>query len=120
MAPVSPTGAQAEAQALAFLQSQGLKTLSRNFACRFGEIDLIMADGSCLVFVEVRYRRTLHFGSPAETVTAAKRRRLLATASFFLQTRPGASRRPCRFDLVTICPARHPSLEWMRDAFRAG
>jgi putative endonuclease len=117
MTPVSPTGARAEQQALAFLQTQGLKAVSRNFGCRFGEIDLIMDDGECLVFVEVRYRRSVGFASPAETVTPAKRRRIQATASYYLQTHPTASRRPCRFDLIAICPARQPPLEWIKDAF---
>ena len=46
------TGRAAEDYALATLQKAGLRLLERNFRCRFGEIDLIMREGSVLVFVE--------------------------------------------------------------------
>ena len=49
-----------------YLESQGMKILERNFRCRTGEIDLIARDGTCLVFVEVKYRTTDRYGSPLE------------------------------------------------------
>lgn len=51
------TGIKAENDALTFLQGQGLIPITRNFRCRFGEIDLIMQDGNTLVFIEVRKRK---------------------------------------------------------------
>ena len=44
-------GAEAEQSALRHLKRQGLKLVSANFACRFGELDLVMKDGSTLVFI---------------------------------------------------------------------
>ena len=49
-------GQQAEALALSWLQQRGLVCVARNYRCRMGEIDLIMHDGTTLVFVEVRQR----------------------------------------------------------------
>ena len=49
-------GRAAEATALTHLKSEGLKEIESNFRCRMGEIDLIMKDGNCLVFAEVRFR----------------------------------------------------------------
>ncbi|MFZ3041734.1 MAG: YraN family protein, partial [Thiobacillus sp.] len=50
-------GQSAEARAEAFLRTQGLKLVARNWRCRFGEIDVIMLDGSTLGVVEVRLGR---------------------------------------------------------------
>jgi putative endonuclease len=90
-----------------------LRTLARNHRCRQGEIDLIMRDSGTLVFVEVRYRRSSAFGTPAESVDAAKRRRLAAAASHYLKSHP--SDLPCRFDVVAI--AGENCIEWIENAF---
>ncbi|MGB2102435.1 MAG: YraN family protein [Porticoccaceae bacterium] len=50
-------GIWAENLACEWLSDRGLVLLQRNFRCRYGEIDLIMQDGDCLVFIEVRYRK---------------------------------------------------------------
>ena len=50
------TGSRYEDAAAAFLQSKGLRLLEKNFRCRKGEIDLILMDGACLVFTEVKYK----------------------------------------------------------------
>ena len=57
---------------------QGLTIVGRNFRTRFGEIDLIARDGRTLVFVEVRMRTSRAFGGAIESITAAKRARLVA------------------------------------------
>ena len=98
------------------LQAQGLRLLERNFRSRGGEIDLIMQQGDTLVFVEVRFRQSSDYGSPAETVTAAKQQRLINTASHYLQRR--GRELPCRFDIVAITGARQERIEWFQDAFR--
>ena len=53
-----------------YLQQHGLHAIERNFNSRGGEIDLVMRDGETLVFVEVRFRKNDHFGTPAESITA--------------------------------------------------
>jgi Holliday junction resolvase-like predicted endonuclease len=61
-------GAYGERVALAHLVEQGMVVLDRNWRCRTGEIDLILRDGSDLVFCEVKTRRGNRFGTPAEAV----------------------------------------------------
>jgi len=78
-------GAFGERVAAAHLEAKGYRIRARNFRCREGEIDIVAEDGDCLVFVEVRTRRGDAFGSPAESVTAAKERRLLTVAKAYLQ-----------------------------------
>jgi len=110
---VKHKGSAAEDFALQFLLSQGLKLRTRNYACRMGEIDLVLQDGATLVFVEVRQRGSSAYGSAGESITARKRARLIAAARHFL-AREG-SLPPCRFDAVLVDAKRQ--LEWIRDAF---
>lgn len=107
-------GCEAEERACAHLRRRGLTLLERNFRCRRGEIDLIMRDGSTVVFVEVRYRRNARFGDSAETVDVRKQHRLLAAAQTYLQR--NAHQTPCRFDVVAITGTE---LQWITNAFEA-
>ena len=113
-------GERYEALACAHLQSGGLTLLTRNFATRFGEIDLVMRDGNVLVFVEVRYRAGRRFGSGAESITAAKRGRLVTAAEQYRQAHPALSSLPCRFDVVALGGnADAPHIDWLRNAFES-
>ena len=47
-------GLEAEKLAATFLANHGLKLVTQNYHCRYGEIDLIMKDAKTLVFIEVR------------------------------------------------------------------
>ena len=111
---MSERGAMAEEVAAEFLTRRGLRLLERNYRCRFGEIDLIMDDGSTLVFVEVRYRRDRSFGGAIESITGAKREKLLRAARHYM-----AGRREfpaCRFDAVLL-NGDTKELEWIENAF---
>jgi putative endonuclease len=85
-----------------YLISRGLKKLARNFSCKTGEIDLVMAeaDGS-IVFVEVRTKADESFASAESSVTTAKKTRMSRAAQYFLATH-NIGNRPFRFDVVTI------------------
>ena len=106
-------GQSGESRAAAFLQTHGLKLLTRNWRCRFGEIDLVMQDGATLVFVEVRLRSHSDFGGAAASVTLAKQRKLLAAARQYLTTLKTLP--PCRFDVVAFNGNAAP--DWIKNAF---
>lgn len=111
-------GRAAEARAAAHLQAHGLRIVARNYRVAGGEIDLIARHGAELVFVEVRSRRSAAFGSAAETVTAAKRRRIQLAAQQYLQGLPQRTLPPCRFDIVSITgPGDAAPLQWLQNAF---
>lgn len=113
-------GTRYEHAAEQFLSSRGLRALQRSFNCRLGEIDLIMLDGDCLVFIEVRYRASIEFGTPLETITLRKRRRIVRAAAVFLQRERRFSERPCRFDAVGITgPDEALAFDWIKAAFSA-
>jgi len=114
-------GVVVERAAEAYLQQQGLHAITQNFQRRGGEIDLIMREAETLVFVEVRFRKTDHFGSPIESVTVSKQRKLLQTAQLFLLAHPQWRNAPCRFDIVAARPVADATIqfEWIKNAFGA-
>ena len=114
-------GSNWEQAAESFLLGRGLKTVTRNFHGRFGEIDLVMLDGKTLVFVEVRYRANAHHGTGAASVTREKQRRIICAAQRFLQNEKQFAARPCRFDVMSIGQENGRTvMNWIRKAFDAG
>jgi len=111
--PRGSIGSQAEMLAADYLMHHGLTIVARNFRTRFGEIDLIARDGSTLVFVEVRMRSSGGFGGGLESITAAKRARIVKAANGYLAT---LEREPtCRFDAVVMQRLARDSIVWRRD-----
>ena len=84
-----------------------------------GEIDLIMTSASFLIFVEVRYRASTTYGSPLETVTRRKQKRIIRTASHYLLSKLKSHNIPCRFDVVGVTENKDGSLDyqWIPQAF---
>ena len=115
VSPAQRAGSLAEAQALDYLRSQGLRPIAANVRLRCGEIDLIMADGDQCVFVEVRRRTSRRYGGAAASVTPRKQARLRAAAQAWLAWRMGAlAWPPMRFDVVAF---EGDALSWVRGAF---
>lgn len=79
-------GRYGEKVAAAHLNSRGWQVLERNWRCKQGEIDIVALDGAVLVFVEVKTRRGLEFGHPAQAVTAEKLARLRRLAAQWLES----------------------------------
>ena len=99
-------GALGERLAAEHLERQGYRILERNFRCRMGEIDLIARRGSELVFAEVKLRKDASHGEAREFVTAAKQRKLLLTAEYYLSARPWAQDLQARFDVIEVYAAQ--------------
>ena len=110
------TGLSGEQQAEEYLLARGYETVCRRWRAEDGEIDLIMRDGSCLVFVEVKNRPRGFAGDGMAAVTPAKRRRMAHAALAFLAQREyqGCA---ARFDVVEIT---RDGLRHVQDAFRSG
>jgi len=99
--PRTRLGTRGEKLARRFLQQKGYQILDGNYRCRWGEIDIVVRDGNELVFVEVRTRRSADYGTPEESLTEAKLRRLLATSQHYLQQREEGDIN-WRIDLVSV------------------
>jgi putative endonuclease len=113
---MNEAGARAEELVAELFRRAGLRILARNWRCRHGEIDLIAQEGGTLVFAEVRYRRSASFGGAAESITEAKRSRLVAAASLYLAGRPQVD---CRFDVLLLDALQGGHIRWIRNAFSA-
>lgn len=109
-------GLHAEQRAQHLLEKEGFQCIGKRLRCRFGEIDLVMAKGQLLVWVEVRYRRNNQFGGAAASLNQSKWQRIFLTAQYWLkhlthQHFNGLT--PfCRFDVVTQSPQ---GLNWLQD-----
>lgn len=113
-------GFDAERLAGQFLKRQGLISVTRNFRCRLGEIDLIMWDDDCLAFIEVRYRASNRFSQAGLTVDIHKQRKLIRTAAFFLAKQSQYADSVVRFDVLAIDAddRGEKTIDWIKDAFR--
>lgn len=96
-------GQVAEDRALAYLQAQGLRLRQRNYRTPGrggGEIDLVMQDAQgTIIFVEVRSRAGMQFGGAGASIGAAKQRRWVLAARYWLLQHGSHA---CRFDAVLI------------------
>ena len=98
-------GAFGEQVAAQHLVAQGLVILDRNWRCDIGEIDLVARDRDVLVVCEVKTRRGLGFGTPADAVTWDKLSRLRRLAAAWLAEHPvGAAE--VRIDVVEVLVPR--------------
>jgi len=94
-------GAFGERAAGEYLSNRGYKILENNFRCALGEIDIIAKDGEYVVFVEVRTKGSLIFGTPEESITSGKKAKLIMLAESYIQSCQDFSS-PWRIDVVAI------------------
>ncbi len=95
-------GSAYEQVAAAFLESRGYRILELNYRNRYGEIDIIARDGQYLVFVEVKYRKDLSEGLPAQAVNYNKQRKITKVAMYYCSGHNISEYEPMRFDVVGI------------------
>lgn len=93
-----------EQKARVYLETQGLKFIAANQTFKCGELDLVMADGGTIVFVEVRQRKSSRFGSAVESIDYCKQQKWLNAANMWLFTKRNQSldTAKCRFDVVAF------------------
>jgi putative endonuclease len=79
-------GKLGEKVAQKFLKKRGYRIRETGFRCHHGEIDIIAQKKDHLVFVEVRTKSNLDFGTPEESITRAKKERIIASALTYTST----------------------------------
>ena len=95
-----------ERKAQSFLKRRGYQILECNFRTKVGELDIIAKEGECLVFVEVKTRTSLEYGTPAEAVSYYKREHMVSSARWYL-SRYGFDTE-CRFDVIEVMLPKNP------------
>jgi putative endonuclease len=116
-----PLGDRGENVAAKYLRNLEYRILIRNFACKFGEVDIIARDGKTLVFVEVKTRKEGEDNpEPDEQVNYEKQRKITRCADYYL-ARYGNNMPPVRFDVVAVTWPRNqePIIRHITDAFAA-
>jgi putative endonuclease len=99
--PRSRLGQWGERYARRHLEGKSYTVAAANYRCRWGEVDLVTRFGEEVVFVEVKTRRGADFGTPEESITPGKARRLVATAQHYLE-QEGVEQSEWRIDLVSV------------------
>ncbi|HXY71922.1 MAG TPA: YraN family protein [Actinomycetota bacterium] len=116
------TGRRGEDAALRRYTRAGYALVARNWRCRLGEIDLILARGATLVVCEVKARRGAGLGGPYEAVGARKQAKLRMLAEAFLASAAGtalsAAVAEVRFDVASVIVSdRGDAVHVFEDAF---
>lgn len=70
-------GSLGERIAAKYLARKGYRILETGYRPRYGEIDIIARDGETTVFVEVKTRTGVQYGTPEDAINSGKIRRLL-------------------------------------------
>jgi len=97
------------------VKAQGYVVLSRNFRYKGGEIDIIAKNGNSIVFIEVKGRRNLSFGSAKDAVSYNKQKRIIeGSRLFMLKNNLNENEFDIRFDVITI---ENDKIEWLKNAF---
>lgn len=110
-------GEAGEALAARKLKKAGYKIIETNYRTRLGEIDIIAREDDTIVFVEVKSRRSVHFGNPKQAVTLRKQKKISMVALYYLKA-TGQSTARARFDVVTVISNRdRPQVEIIKNAF---
>jgi putative endonuclease len=87
-----------EGYARELLSEMGYRLVEKNYSNRWGEIDLICEDNDVLVFVEVKTKKGLEFGTPEEMFTQGKRSKVKRMAMMYLEGKEVK----CRIDMVAV------------------
>jgi putative endonuclease len=106
-------GRSGEEQAARWYEARGYRVLDRNWRCRDGEIDLVLARDRWVVFCEVKTRSSLAFGHPAEAVGWRKQQRLRHLGARWLREHKVRAV-DVRFDVAAVLPA---AIEVVEGAF---
>lgn len=77
-------GRAGEEEASQYLIKNGYKIIERNFLCKRGEIDIIAKDKNEIVFIEVKTRKSIKYGLPAEAVNENKQKHIYKAAEYYL------------------------------------
>jgi putative endonuclease len=109
-------GFAAEKYARDYLVKQGLRWITSNYRCRWGEVDLIMKDANHLVFIEVRSRVSDAYGGAIESITYSKRQKILKTATHYMTVKNSYNTFSARFDVISI-QGSAAKVEWIKNAF---
>lgn len=111
-------GKKAEDLAARYLKRRGYKIIARNYRTKAGEIDIIAREGRSLVFIEVKGRQSMRYGSAKAAVTPRKQRQVARVALWYLKETDQLDVK-ARFDVVAVTQKDGEArIEIVRNAFQ--
>lgn len=90
-----------EKRAEEYYLAQGYLLLEKNYRTPFGEFDLIFKKDATTVFVEVKCRSSLAYGTPVEAIKYKKLNTLRRSIEYFQLLRPYTNHN-YRLDIVSV------------------
>ncbi len=104
-----------------YFLSFGVKILTRNFRCRWGEIDLVGLDAGILIVAEVRQRANNDYGGALGSIDWRKQRKIIRTTQSYLQRHSQWRNLPLRFDVLALTGTSVTDyrIVWIKAAFGA-
>ena len=116
MAAHNELGKDGEDEAVRFLEANGYSICLRNWRSGMKVLDIVAEHQGELVVVEVRTRRNQTYGTPEESISEAKIRRIVASADAYV--RKFRIDLPVRFDILSLTGIAKPlKIEHIIDAF---
>jgi len=101
MANSREVGKLGEGYARSYLINYGYEILYSNYRTKLGEIDIIAKYGSYIIFVEVKYRKSMVYGYPKEFVNKKKQQKIKNVALFFIANQ-NIENMNFRFDVIEV------------------
>lgn len=109
-------GDKGETIAKDYLIEKNYLILEKNWRYLKAEIDLIAQKEDCIVFVEVKTRSSINFGSPESFVSEKQQKRIILAANEYLQKND--IQREARFDIISITiDKKKGAIKHIEDAF---
>lgn len=107
-------GTEYEQKAVQALKDRGVEILACNYRNRYGEIDIIAREKSCICFIEVKYRTSKNYGIPEEAVDYRKKATIHKVADYYRMNNGIGEWEEIRFDVIAITEGH---MMWHKNAF---
>lgn len=102
-----------------YIEEKGYSLLEQNFLCKLGEIDLIAKDNNYICFIEVKTRYSQKYGSPLESITPSKQKKIYRTAQYYICIN-NIHKSYFRFDAIEVIIStngKNPYINLIKNAF---
>ena len=100
MATHNELGSWGEELAADYLQGKGYTILERDWHSKHRDIDIVAQQGECIVFIEVKTRRSRDFSDPLQAINYQKQKNLRLAINHYIHYHKFDN--PWRFDVITI------------------
>ena len=95
-------GKKGEEQAAAALEKAGMEIIAKNVRSKYGEVDIVAAEGDTIIFVEVKAWSAFGPENLQYSINERKQQKIIKTAKYFLSKNRKYNNMTIRFDIVFV------------------